>query len=180
MLDDISQDETEVNMLSVIAHVIGFDLQGNGQPPLPAENARDADLLLMNWIASNTTDEDITWNFPTKDLFDLELLQRTDDGWEVIWSRPVDKKDDGADEKERVVVTVPRKGTFSIPPEGTGEDNGDDGDDDNDGDIEEAPPTIPLSDIVKDLEIPPKDDLAVRFRLKAIEFPQETLIPLWR
>ena len=176
MPDDINQEDIEVNMLSVIAHVVGFDLRSDGEPPVPAENARDADLLLINWIASNTTDEDIKWNFKTKDLFDLELLQLTASGWEIIWNRSVVEDENGAEKKEDVVVIVPRKGTFSIPQEGNDGGN----DDDNDSDIEEEPPTIQLHKIVEENNIPQEHNLAVRFRLKAIEFPQETLIPLWR
>lgn len=168
MTPDPRRDDSNVQMLSVIAHVIGFDLQQEGQPPLPAENARDAELLMFNWIVSNATDEDIVWHFPTPQRYDLELLQMTEHGWELVWSRepevgiPID-------------VSIPRGKTFGIPPVVDEEE-----DDDNDGPIEEQPPTIPLKRIVDEYKIPQNAELAARFRLRANEFQQETLIPLWR
>lgn len=158
-----------IQMLSVIAHVLGFDLQDAGQPPLPAENARDAELLMFNWIASNSTDEDIVWHFPTAQRYDLVLLQMTATGWDLIWRREPEVG-------EGITVTIPRGKNFGIPP------TVDDGNDDlaDDGVVEEQPPTIPLKQIVDDHHIAPTVELAVRFRLKATEFPQEMLIPLWR
>lgn len=156
-------------MLSVIAHVLGFNLQDPGQPPLPAANARDAGLLMFNWIASNTTDEDIVWHFPTAQRYDLELLQRTASGWDLVWSRTPEIG-------PSMTVTIPRGKNFGIPPSVDDEDetHGDD------GEIEEQPPTIPLKQIVDEHHIAPTVELAVRFSLKATEFPQQTLIPLWR
>lgn len=171
MPDEMPLDETEVNMVSVIARVIGFHLQSEGQPPIPAENARDADLLMFNWIVSNTTDEEITWHFPTSSLYRLQLLMLGEEGWEAVWTKP----DDSADDDETVIV-VPHKGTYSIPPDG----DSDEGDDEQQEKIEEEPPTISLKEICEDLGIPSEVELAVEFELKAIEFPQQTLIPLWR
>lgn len=167
---DIPPPETEVNMLSVIAHVIGFRLQGEGEPPLPAENARDADLLMINWIVSNTTDEDITWNFPTSDLLGLELLMMAEGGWQVIAVMP------GTGGSPRLVL-VPRRGTFGIPPQD--EEDGQTAHDEPPA-PEERAPVIPLRQIVEENTIAPDAQLAVRFRLAAVEFPYEAIFPLWR
>ena len=161
--------DANIQMLSVIAHVIGFDLREGGQAPVPAQNARDAELLMFNWIASNATDEDIVWHFPTAQRYELELLQMTQAGWELVWRRDIE-------EGEAISVTVARGKNFGIPPS---VDDGQVGDED-DGDIEEQPPTIPLKHIIDEQGIQSSIELAVRFRLNAREFPQETLIPLWR
>lgn len=171
------EEELEVNMLSVIAHVIGFISEGEGKAPLPAENARYADLLMMNWIVSNTTDEDIIWNFDSSDFYDLALLQRKRESWEVIW-----EFEHGENSRhEPVAVTVPHKGTFSIPSSidnGVAETISDTSD--TDERIEESPPIVPLKEIIEQYGIDADVDLAVQFELRAEEFPQLTIIPLWR
>lgn len=169
MPTDPPSDNTNIQMLSVIAHVIGFDLRDAGQPPLPSANARDAELLMFNWIASNTTDEDLVWHFPTAQRYELELLQMTAAGWDLVWRREP-KVGEG------MTVTIPRGKNFGIPPSVDDEVGGHDG---TDG-IEEQPPTIPLKQIVDEHHIAPTVELAARFCLTATEFPQETLIPLWR
>lgn len=162
-------ESANIQMLSVIAHVIGFDLQDEGQPPVAAPNAREADLLMFNWIAANATDEDIVWHFPTAQRYELELLRKGDAGWEPVWRRE-------AGSGEAVTVTIPRGQNFGIPPS---VDEADEPQEDDDV-LEEEPPTIPLKQIVEEQGIPLAAELAVRFSLKADEFPQETLIPLWR
>lgn len=164
---------SNIQMLSVIAHVLGFDLQEDGQPPLPAANARNAELLMFNWIASNTTDEDIVWHFPTAQRYELELLQKKEAGWELIWRREPEAGEGSA-------VTIQRGKNFGIPPSVDEDDDHHDDNRDGGGEIEEEPPTIQLKQIVEENGIEPAVELAVRFRLKAIEFPQEMLVPLWR
>jgi len=162
-------ENANIQMLSVIAHVIGFDLQEGGQPPLAARNAREAELLMFNWIASNATDEDIVWHFPTAQRYELELLQKGEAGWELVWRRE-------PEEGEGITVTIPRGTNFGIPPSVDEADEGHQSEDE----FEEQPSTIPLKEIVDEHQIPLTVELAVRFSLKANEFPQETLIPLWR
>lgn len=164
-MSDPEIPEVQPNVLSILAHVIGFTDAGKDLPPTPAPDPREADVLLMHWLVSNTTEQDITWHFETQQLFKLTLERLCGGATEVLWELKFEGK------VTPFEVVVPKRvgdkaGIYSIPPE--------------DPEENVAPPTIPLAEIVKELSVPIEDELVVRFRLLAAEFPQESVIPLWR